>query len=188
MRSPLHLAIAASLLTAAGCTDAQPPTLERAYPSDPVAAETQAIAPTAATRDPAKATRGMATMVVHKSASCGCCGLWVEHMRNAGFDVQVRDADNLEPVKRKLGIPNGKGSCHTAEVGGYFVEGHVPATDIQRLLAERPAAKGLVLPGMPMGSPGMEMPDGRTQAYTVELVTRDGQTRPFAQHAGSTSH
>lgn len=121
-------------------------------------------------------------MVVHKSPSCGCCGAWVEHMREAGFTVEVRDAENLEPVKQRVGIPYAKGSCHTAEIGGYFVEGHVPAADVQRLLTERPEAKGLVLPAMPMGSPGMEMPDGRTEAYTVELVTRDGQTRPFAQH------
>ena len=76
----------------------------------------------------------------------------------------------------------GEGSCHTAEIGGYFVEGHVPAEDIKRLLAEQPDAKGLVLPGMPAGSPGMEMPDGRTQPYTVELVARDGTTAAFAHH------
>ncbi|MET0807127.1 MAG: DUF411 domain-containing protein [Pseudoxanthomonas sp.] len=121
-------------------------------------------------------------MVVHKSASCGCCKLWVEHMRTAGFDVEVRESDNVNPVKERVGVPLGKGSCHTAEVGGYFVEGHVPAGDVKRLLAQKPDAKGLVLPGMPAGSPGMEMPDGTTQAYTVELVGRDGSTTAFAQH------
>ena len=81
-------------------------------------------------------------------------------------------------------MPYGKGSCHTAEVAGYFVEGHVPAADVKRLIAEKPDAKGLVLPGMPMGSPGMESPDGRIQPYTVELVARDGTVSPFAEHAG----
>jgi len=121
-------------------------------------------------------------VVVHKNASCGCCDGWVSHMRKAGFEVQVRNVDNMSPVKERVGVPYGKGSCHTAEVAGYFIEGHVPASDVKRLLAEKPAAKGLVLPGMPMGSPGMEMPDGRKQAYTVELVERDGDTVPYAKH------
>ena len=121
-------------------------------------------------------------VVVHKSPSCGCCGLWVEHMRAAGFKVDVRDTNDLNPIKESLGIPLAKGSCHTAQVGGYFVEGHVPASDIKRLLQEKPDAKGLVLPGMPLGSPGMEVPDGRTQPYTVELVSRDGSTSAFAEH------
>ena len=90
--------------------------------------------------------------------------------------------DGLGEVKERLGIPYGKGSCHTAEVGGYAIEGHVPASDIKRLLEEKPDALGLVLPGMLMGSPGMEMPDGRSQPFTVELVRRDGTTEPFANH------
>ena len=121
-------------------------------------------------------------VVVHKSPSCGCCVAWVEHMQHAGFVVEVRNVDNLDPVKTRVGVPAGKGSCHTAEVGGYFVEGHVPADDVKRLLAERPDAKGLTVPGMPMGSPGMEVPDGRVQAYTVELVGREGATSAYAQH------
>lgn len=121
-------------------------------------------------------------VVVHKTPTCGCCGLWVDHVREAGFPVEVHDMDDLGPVKQRLGIPYGKGSCHTAEVDGYAIEGHVPAQDIKRLLAERPDARGLVLPGMPMGSPGMEMPDGRTQPYTVELVRPDGSTEAFASH------
>lgn len=121
-------------------------------------------------------------MLVHKSATCGCCNAWVDHMRAAGFRVDVRDVDDLNAVKARVGVPAGKGSCHTAEVGGYFVEGHVPALDIKRLLAEKPDAKGLVVPGMPAGSPGMEMPDGRVQPYVVELVSRDGTTSDFARH------
>lgn len=122
------------------------------------------------------------TMVVYKSPSCGCCEAWVEHVRRAGFPVQVYDVDDLDAVKSRVGLPYGMGSCHTAEVGGYFIEGHVPAGDIERLLAERPAAKGLALPGMPLGSPGMEVPSGRTESYTVMLVTTDGAAREFARH------
>lgn len=127
-------------------------------------------------------TNGLPPALVHKSPSCGCCGLWVKHLEDSGFQVEVRNSDDVNPVKQRLGVPYGKGSCHTAEIGGYFVEGHVPAEDIKRLLAERPEAKGLVLPGMPMGSPGMESPDGTSQSYTVELVRRDGATSPFSRH------
>lgn len=131
---------------------------------------------------PATASLVLPRVVMHKSPSCHCCALWVKHLRDAGFVVDVRNEDNLNPIKERVGVPYGKGSCHTAEIGGYFVEGHVPAEDIKRLLSQRPDAKGLVLPGMPMGSPGMEMPDGRTQPYTVGLVGRDGMTTAFASH------
>jgi hypothetical protein len=129
-----------------------------------------------------KGTSALPEMIVHKSPTCGCCGLWVEHARKAGFNVTVREAEDMSPVKARLGVPYAKGSCHTAEVGGYFVEGHVPLDDVKRLLVEKPDAKGLTVPGMPAGSPGMEMPDGRVQPYTVELVQRDGTTRAWAEH------
>lgn len=122
------------------------------------------------------------TVLVHKSESCGCCGLWVDHLRAAGFTVEVRNSDDMQAVKQRLGIGPSMMSCHTAEVGGYFVEGHVPATDIRRLLAEKPDAKGLVLPGMPMGSPGMEMPDGRVQPYVVSSVDKQGRLSDYAHH------
>ena len=125
---------------------------------------------------------GLPVALVHKSPTCGCCGLWVDHLKEAGFPVEVRDSEDVTPVKQRLGVPYGKGSCHTAEIAGYFIEGHVPAEDIKRLLAEKPDAKGLVLPGMPMGSPGMEGPEGTARPYTVELVGRDGTTSPFSQH------
>ena len=128
------------------------------------------------------ASQPLPAALVHKSPTCGCCGLWVDHLKHAGFKVDVREAENINPVKERLGVPYGKGSCHTAEVGGYMVEGHVPAEDIKRLLAEKPGARGLVLPGMPIGSPGMESPDGFVQPYTVELVEADGSTRAFASH------
>lgn len=131
---------------------------------------------------PALAQAELPLAVVHKSPTCGCCTAWVDHMRQAGFRVEVREEDDLDPIKRGLGVPAGKGSCHTAEIGGYVVEGHVPADDVKRLLREKPDAVGLVLPGMPTGSPGMEAPDGRVQPYTVELVQRDGSTTPYARH------
>ena len=150
----------------------------------PASADTAATKPVVgAVRIPAAAVEAaLPLLVVNKNASCGCCRLWVEHMRQAGFKVEVHDIDNLDPIKTRVGVPVGKGSCHTAEVGGYFIEGHVPAGDVKRLLAEKPAAKGLVAPGMPMGSPGMEAPDGASQRYTVELVQNDGTTMPYAEH------
>ena len=125
---------------------------------------------------------GLPVALVHKSPTCGCCGLWVDHLKEAGFQVEVRNSEDVMPVKQRLGVPYGKGSCHTAEIADYFIEGHVPAEDIKRLLAEKPDAKGLVLPGMPMGSPGMEGPEGTARPYTVELVARDGTTSSFSQH------
>lgn len=148
----------------------------------PTSSTTAGTAGNSAKKQSQRADASLPHMVVHKSASCGCCGSWVEHMRTAGFQVEVRESDNLNPIKERVGVPLAKGSCHTAEVGGYFVEGHVPAQDIKRLLAQKPDAKGLVLPGMPAGSPGMETPDGTTEPYTVDLVGRDGSTTAFARH------
>ena len=121
-------------------------------------------------------------VTVYKNASCGCCNSWVEHLRRNGFRVHARDIDNLGPVKERMGVPFGMGACHTAEVGGYFVEGHVPSPDIKRLLAEHPDAKGLTVPAMPIGSPGMETPTGDVQPYDVFLVARDGSTSVFSHH------
>ncbi|NZA27978.1 DUF411 domain-containing protein [Luteimonas sp. SJ-92] len=121
-------------------------------------------------------------MIVHKDPNCGCCSLWAEHMRRDGFEVELRDVDDLAAVRERAGVPAAKASCHTALVGDYFVEGHVPAADVRRLLAERPDALGITAPGMPLGSPGMEMPNGRTDAYSVELVHDDGSTTEFARH------
>ncbi len=124
-------------------------------------------------------------VVVHKNETCGCCHLWVEHMEKNGFKVTVRNVADLGGIKERVGVPAGMGSCHTARVGGYFIEGHVPAADIARLLDEKPDAKGLTVPGMPLGSPGMEVASGETQAYDVHLVARDGATSVFASHGGA---
>jgi hypothetical protein len=131
---------------------------------------------------PTTAEPSLPGVTVHKSATRGCCQLWADRLRGAGFTVEVRNEDNLNDVKQRVGIPYGMGSCHTAEVAGYFVEGHVPIEDVQRLLRERPDAKGLTVPGMPAGSPGMEVPSGQVQPYDVLLVGRDGSTTVFSHH------
>ena len=119
---------------------------------------------------------------VHKDENCGCCNGWIEHMRAAGFRVVAHDSTDMVAVKQRLGIPLEQASCHTAEVGGYVIEGHVPIEDVQRLLREKPAARGLVLPGMPVGSPGMESPDGRRQPFTVNLLGKDGTMQAYSRH------
>jgi hypothetical protein len=136
----------------------------------------------AATPNTSPVPRDLPLVTVHKSPYCGCCVKWIEHMQAAGFEVEVVNTDDMTPVKQRVGIPPGKGSCHTAEVGGYFVEGHVPADDVKRLLAEKPAARGIVVPGMPIGSPGMESPDGRVQAYDVQLIDKEGMSSPWSRH------
>lgn len=130
----------------------------------------------------AEAASTLPLMTVHKSPDCGCCGVWVEHARKAGFPVRVNDTDDMLAIKQRLGIPGDMLSCHTVEVDGYVVEGHVPIEDIQRLLSERPKARGLLLPGMPVGSPGMESPDGYRQPFTVALLLQDGELSRFADH------
>ena len=161
------------------------PTQAAADVATPTAAGTPDVVGDAAvepTVGRAQSPAALPLLVVTKTPSCGCCHLWVEHMQKAGFKVEIHDVDDLGPLKERVGVPYGKGSCHTAEVGGYFIEGHVPAEDVKRLLVEKPKAKGLTVPGMPMGSPGMETPDGRVQPYVVELVAQDGSTAPFARH------
>lgn len=120
-------------------------------------------------------------MRVYKSPSCGCCTEWVKHLRADGFSVAIEDTGN-RAARARLGIPSALGSCHTAEIGGYAIEGHVPAADIRRLLAARPKARGLAVPAMPIGSPGMEQGDER-EAYDVLLVQADGSTKVFASYA-----
>ena len=122
------------------------------------------------------------TLVVHEGPHCGCCGQWREHMEAAGFNVELSKTHELGAVKAAAGVPRRLASCHTAQIGGYYVEGHVPAEEVQRLLAERPAAWGLAVAGMPAGAPGMEMPDGRVQPYEVLLVKADGSTEVFARY------
>lgn len=121
-----------------------------------------------------------AEITVYKSPSCGCCTKWVDHILAAGFEVKVIDVEDLEEVKALNGIPSNLASCHTAIVAGYVIEGHVPAADVQRLLEERPQVAGLAVPGMPMGSPGMEAP--HPQPYDVLAYDRNGRVDTFARH------
>jgi hypothetical protein len=120
-------------------------------------------------------------VTVFKDPNCGCCKSWVEHLRKHGFDVVTRDTSDLSGPKRTGRVPEQLHSCHTAFVNGYVVEGHVPAADIQRLLKDKPKVAGIAVPGMPAGSPGMEM-GSRVDRYDVIAFNRDGSTRVFARH------
>jgi hypothetical protein len=119
---------------------------------------------------------------VYKDPSCGCCSKWIDHLRSHGFTAKAIDTDKIDEIKTSRGVPQKARSCHTAIVGGYVVEGHVPAADIQRLLKERPAIVGIAVPGMPIGSPGMEVPGTKAQAFDVIAFSKDGSTRVFASH------
>lgn len=125
-------------------------------------------------------------MQVWKSPSCGCCKDWIALLQRDGFKVQVFDEGN-NAMRAKLGLAQRFGSCHTARIGPYVVEGHVPAREIRRLLAERPDALGLAVPGMPVGSPGMDGPEygGQRDPYDVLLVQRDGSSRVFASYGSA---
>jgi len=120
-----------------------------------------------------------ATVEVYKSSTCKCCAKWVDHMRANGFTVNTNDVGNKE-ARERAGISTALGSCHTALVDGYAIEGHVPAQDIKRLLKERPRAIGLAVPGMPHGSPGME--GARSEPYNVLLIDKQGSTTVFSRH------
>lgn len=117
---------------------------------------------------------------VYKTESCGCCAAWVEHLKANGFKPRVTNVANPSDYRERGGIPNDLGSCHTAMIQGYASEGHVPAADIKRLLAQKPKAKGLAVPGMPLGSPGMEGP--RNDPYDVLLVQANGKITVFKHY------
>lgn len=126
------------------------------------------------------AASALPTVDVYKSASCGCCGKWAEHLRQNGFDVKTHDVADVPAKRKSLGMPDRLGSCHTAKVGSYVIEGHVPAQDIRRLLKEKPKALGLAVPSMPPGAPGMESP--HPVAYDALLVRTNDSTSVFARH------
>lgn len=117
---------------------------------------------------------------VFKSPTCRCCSKWVEHLKSNGFRVNAHDISDVYVERKRLGMPDSFSSCHTASVGGYVVEGHIPATDIQRLLKGRPKAVGIAVPAMPPGSPGMESP--RPVSYETLLVQKDGSHKVYARH------
>ncbi len=130
------------------------------------------------------------SVTVWKTPTCGCCKDWVIHMRKEGFNVVANDVADTAPIRQKLGLPAKFGSCHTAQAGGYVIEGHVPASEVKRLMREKPAAIGLAVPGMPVGSPGMEMRGemlGVRDAFDVVLVTADGSSRVYQSYAAKTA-
>jgi hypothetical protein len=119
-----------------------------------------------------------APITVYKSATCGCCKEWVKYVEKAGFKVTVHDVEDVDKIKRDMGVPVALASCHTALAGAYVLEGHVPADLIDKLLAEKPAGRGLAVPGMPASAPGMDQPGGK---YDVLLFTSDGKSRVYAR-------
>ena len=133
-------------------------------------------------RSPAEAES--AAIRVHKDPNCSCCAGWVRHLKDAGFAVRVEETANLQPVRKRLGVPADLAACHTAEVDGYVLEGHVPAVAVRRLLEQRPTAIGLAVPGMPAGSPGME--GGTPQRYDVVLFGANGR-QSFMHFLGAES-
>lgn len=121
-------------------------------------------------------------LTVYKTASCGCCRGWITTMARAGYRPKVIVVEDVTPIGKRHGVPFELSSCHLATIGGYVTVGHVPPADVSRLLRERPKALGITVPGMPMGSPGMEMPDGRKEPYQTLLLLPGGKTRVFARH------
>ena len=124
-------------------------------------------------------------ITVWKNPDCGCCKEWVTHLQKNGFEVVTNDIPDTAPMRQKLGLPAKFGSCHTAQLGAYVIEGHVPAQEIRRLMREKPKAIGLAVPGMPVGSPGMEV-GSRQDAYDVLLVLADGSSRAYQSYPSKT--
>lgn len=121
-------------------------------------------------------------VTLYMSPTCGCCGLWGDYMEEEGFTVRRFEVPDIGAVRSRLGVPPALGSCHTAVVDDYLIEGHVPADDVRKLVAERPDGRGISVPGMPIGSPGMEVPGRAPQAYETYLFTADGNVSVFARH------
>ena len=122
------------------------------------------------------------TVTIYMSPTCGCCALWVDHVKAAGFKTVVHEEEDMDTVKESLGVPRDMRSCHTAQVEKYLVEGHVPAEDIRKLLSRKPRAVGLAAPGMPASSPGMAVPGEPHEPFDVLLFQRDGSTEVFAKY------
>jgi hypothetical protein len=142
---------------------------------------TALAASAAAAALPTLAANKLPLVEVFKSPTCGCCGAWVDHLKAAGFPVKVIEVDDTTMTRKRYGLPDKFGSCHTGVVNGYVVEGHVPAAEVTRLLAMKPVAIGLAVPGMPVGSPGMEYGD-RKDPYDVYLIDKSGRETVFAHY------
>jgi hypothetical protein len=145
-----------------------------------VAFASLALTTAAARNSPSDAPAKKPVITVYKDPSCGCCKNWIAHLIKHGYRVDAKDSPDMTEIKRTLGVPTGLTACHTAMVNGYLIEGHVPAADIDRLLAQKPKIAGLAVPGMPAGSPGMEGPSA--QRYQVLTFDKSGKTTVFASH------
>ena len=167
--------LAAGLVLSTACSS--PPARDGAEAAIPVASTETSMAAQAGSE-----TAALPTVTVYKSPTCGCCKSWVEHVKAAGFAVEVHDLDDLGEIKDEAGVPDGARSCHTAIVDGYAIEGHVPAETIKRLLKERPKIAGLAVPGMPAGSPGMEVPGQAADKYDVVAFDRKGALTVYESH------
>lgn len=163
----LAFSLAASSFAIAGCTVAQNSDMSATSSPEEVAIAQATLA---------------SEITVFRSPTCGCCGQWIEHARAAGFQVKDEVTEDMEAIKQQYGVPQSLTSCHTTVVGDYVVEGHVPAEDVQKLLIEKPDVAGIAVPGMPIGSPGMESGD-YTEPYTVFSFTDSGETDAFAEHS-----
>lgn len=171
-RAPLASLLSVGVLAACDRGDPQAATARPMPAQSAAAPHAPAIVP---------ATTPM-PITVYKTPTCGCCASWVDHLRANGFAVTVVDRDDLTDIKSRFGVRDDLASCHTAVVGDYVVEGHVPAADVRRLLAERPAAVGIAVPGMPVGAPGMEMPGTPADRYDVVSFDGGGATGVFSSH------
>lgn len=160
-----RLSVAVLAFAAAACngTAGEAEQSPQATPETPAAQQVAAAGP---------------VITVYKTPSCGCCRNWVDHVRQAGFQVEVHDTPDVQPIKTQEGVPQHLASCHTAKVGDYVIEGHVPAPLIRRLLEQKPEARGIAVAGMPMGSPGMEGP--YSEPYDVVAFAHDGESWVFA--------
>lgn len=170
----------ALLLALAACQPSAP-SADVAAPPPAGASVTPTATPDATPTAAVAADPDLPVVTVYKSPTCGCCAAWVDHMRDDGFRVEVVEMNDVTPIKESRGVPRDLGSCHTAVVDGYVLEGHVPAADVRRLLEERPEQVGLAVPGMPVGSPGMEQ-GSTVQPYDVVAFGRDGSRSVFAHH------
>ena len=173
MRKLVLLTLVATLpLAAAACSDASA--------GESSAANAASGEATASAESPASVSgQELPKVLVYKTPTCGCCNGWIEHLEAAGFTVDARDVRDIMSVKVDAGVPTQMSSCHTALVDGYVVEGHVPAEHVKQMLAEDPDIAGIAVPGMPVGSPGMEGPNA--QPYEVFSFTRDGQAAVYAE-------
>lgn len=175
MKHALHATLILALTAACARPSGEVRSADAAQSAGAVHASGTHAAGTA--RTPGAAAASALLAVVYKTPTCGCCAKWVDHLKANGYTVEVHDVQQVEPIKAEWGVPAGLASCHTAKVGGYVFEGHVPAEVIQRVLREKPQIAGVAVPGMPMGTPGMEGP--YKDRYDVISFDRGGNTKVY---------